>query len=254
MTRSADGIPLSPYPLFTVAIVLLGLSVVLSVYAALGFWQRAALQDENTVLRDERRTLDQQLNQLRREYLDKETALRQREQALSATEQERLTEELARLRREQRRVELTGLAESLQADLRRAANNPNIEVVSEADRFVIRLPESVVFNPNETTVSRPGESLLALLQPHWAGPWQGTLTQIEVHADGTPPPQTMRSRFPSNWEWTAVRAGAVARTLETLDPLAAPSFRAVGRGQAEAERDNPPPAGRRRVDVIVLFP
>lgn len=253
MSQTPPG-PVRPFPLFGTALALFLLAVILAVYAGLTWRERAVLTAEAIVLRDERRTLENQLIQLRREYLDKENALREREKALSAAEQQRLTDELTRLQREQRRLELATLAEALQTELRTAARNPAIDVLSETDRFIIRFPESTLFQPGEIAVSRSGETLLTILKPHWSGPWQGAMTEIEVHSDPTPPPASVRSRFPSNWEWTAARAGAIARVLETLDPLIAHTFRPVGCGHAAAALNDPPPAGPRRIDLIILFP
>ncbi|MFQ3670366.1 MAG: hypothetical protein SNJ84_02785 [Verrucomicrobiia bacterium] len=239
-------------PVLLAALALFLLAALLAGHTALSHHQRALLTAETTLLRDERRTLENQLKQLRREYLDKESALRARERDLSATEQERLNEELTRLRREQRRLTLATLADTLQTQLRSTANNPNIEVLSESDQFLIRFPESTLFNPNETTPSRLGNSLLALLKPHWSESWHGTTTHIHVHADSVPPGAT--SRFPSPWEWTAARAASIARTLQSLDPLLAHSLHPIGRGNADADNPSPPPAGPRRIDLILRFP
>ncbi|MEW5980327.1 MAG: flagellar motor protein MotB [Acidobacteriota bacterium] len=78
--------------------------------------------------------------------------------------------------------------------------------------------------------------------------------QIEGHADNTPISPSLRSRFASNWELSALRASAVARFLEEQSGIDPRLIAATGYSSYQPVSENETPDGReqnRRIEIVL---
>jgi flagellar motor protein MotB len=78
--------------------------------------------------------------------------------------------------------------------------------------------------------------------------------QVVGHTDNGPVPAKLREQYPTNWEYGAARAGAVARTL-TAWGVAANRVSVQSFGDKQPAGSNATAAGRasnRRVEIVVL--
>ena len=151
------------------------------------------------------------------------------------------------MRRE--REQLTALARDLTSTLAPLVKEGKVRVTQNSRGVSVEINASVLFDSGEATLnadSREALRALAVLlkgDPH-------TL-QVEGHTDPAP---IRSSTFPSNWELSAARAGAVVR-LFTDSGVAAARMTVVGHGSnipVAANDDLEGRARNRRVAVTIL--
>ena len=106
-------------------------------------------------------------------------------------------------------------------------------------------PESFTFTPQGEAVLREAIPRLQELT--------GTI-EVIGHTDSTDVPRGLKDRLPSNWEYGAARAGAVARAIAGWG-VAAGRLRVTSAADALPRADNATPEGRglnRRVEIRVM--
>ncbi len=121
-------------------------------------------------------------------------------------------------------------------------------IASNKDWLEISLPSEVLFAPGAASLQPGGAAVLEELTAFLAG-FDNPVT-VEGYTDNVP---VSSSRYPSNWELSALRASAVARFLEARG-IERSRIAAVGYGENHPIETNATPEGRarnRRVDVIV---
>ncbi len=122
------------------------------------------------------------------------------------------------------------------------------DVVFDAnDRQIrIQISDKVLFGSGQADLSPDGAKIIRQMIPFLTS--MGGVISVEGHTDDVP---ISTPRFPSNWELSAARAGAVTRLLQ--DQGVAPArLRAIG--YADTKPVATPPAGRaanRRVTLVV---
>lgn len=127
-------------------------------------------------------------------------------------------------------------------------DSDRVEVIEERDRVSLRIPDSLLFDSGEASLTGEGagvlDELVPVLQDH-----AGEIS-VEGHTDNVP---IRTAAFPSNWELSTARATEVLRYLESAGVPAA-RMRAVGRADTDPVAPNtniPGRAANRRVDVIL---
>jgi chemotaxis protein MotB len=151
------------------------------------------------------------------------------------------------LRRERER--LTTLARDLTSTLAPLVKEGKVRVTQNSRGVSVEINASVLFDSGEATLTDDSQEALRALavllrdDPH--------ALQVEGHTDTTP----IRSPvFPSNWELSAARAGAVVR-LFIDNGVPAARMTVVGHGSNVAVASNDAAEGRarnRRVAVTIL--
>lgn len=153
--------------------------------------------------------------------------------------------ELLRKEKEQ----MTKLAQDLLSTLAPLVKEGKVRVTQNSRGVSVEINASVLFDPGAavlTSESREALQAVAVLlkeDPH--------AVQVEGHTDNQP---IRNTNFPSNWELSASRAGAVVRLF--IDAGVAPSrLTAVGHADNHPVAPNEQPDGRarnRRVAVTIL--
>jgi chemotaxis protein MotB len=150
--------------------------------------------------------------------------------------------EIAVLEREQ---------EELADEVARWAVRGAIKMHLLADGLHLVLPQDILFESGEATLSPEGEELIAELaqeineQPYQIG--------VLGFTDNVPVGPKLMERFPSNWELAGARAASVVRVIEAAG-VPAGQLIAVSRGEGEPIASNDTPEGRaqnRRIDVRI---
>lgn len=151
------------------------------------------------------------------------------------------------LRREKDR--LTTLARELSSTLAPLVKEGKVRVTQNSRGVSVEINASVLFNSGDATLTANSREALAALavllrdDPH--------ILQVEGHTDNQ---QIRRPVFPSNWELSAARAGAVVRLF--ADAGVAPGrMTVVGHGDNIPVASNDDAEGRarnRRVAVTIL--
>jgi chemotaxis protein MotB len=137
------------------------------------------------------------------------------------------------------------------AQLQQRVGN-DIQVLRSDGLVRFRMSSELMFGSGDASLSAQGRAALDRLVPELAAE-PGVRLIIEGHTDSVP---IQSERFPSNWELSSGRAGAVARHL--IERGVAPQ-RLQASGFADtrplAARDNPVDRGlNRRVELVMEMP
>jgi chemotaxis protein MotB len=216
-----------------------------------------SLQEANRQLVDEKRIRDATLAQLQSQHTRSEKELQETTKALSASEQQRIASELARLKLEEAQSARKKTALEAEASLRSAMGNENATVIPSGDRITIRLANKILFAPGETALRADGQDALREVAKILSGPLKAFPVAIEGHTDNVPVSDTMKPRYPSNWELSAQRAASAARFLQADCGLEPQRIRAVGRADTAPVATNDTDEGKaqnRRLDIIIELP
>jgi chemotaxis protein MotB len=120
----------------------------------------------------------------------------------------------------------------------------------------VRLPGGLLFSSGSVTIRQESDFALDLLSTalnlHMDRP-----VDVIGHTDDRPTGGRLKRTYPTNWELSAARAAAVARSLIEDWGVSPHRFTVGGRGEWEPVADNDTPEGRgvnRRVDVFIHPP
>lgn len=115
------------------------------------------------------------------------------------------------------------------------------------DGVLFRIAAPVMFDPAGTTILPESHAILSRLSEFLAKlPGE---VRVEGHSDATP---ISTALFPSNWELSAARAGAVARYFQERG-VAPDRLAATGYGEHRPIADNATAAGRRQNRRVEVF-
>jgi chemotaxis protein MotB len=212
------------------------------------------LADEVRSLREVNRTLQSQVDQLRKAIEERASLLQDKESRLAAAEQARLSleqERAARLLRERQREDA---ARAMREKLAAVIRPEDGTVLLENGRLTIRLANQILFRSGETRLlpeSRPALLAVAALLTNELAAFP---IAVEGHTDNIPVSDSMRARFPSNWELSAARAASAVRFLETEAGIPSARLSVVGHGHTRPIASNNTPKGQaanRRIEFII---
>ncbi|MCC6436929.1 MAG: OmpA family protein [Acidimicrobiales bacterium] len=149
-------------------------------------------------------------------------------------------------------AELEGLQEAISSQAAAAGFGGNLETSIDARGLVITVvTDEVVFGSGSAEFGAGGSSILAVVGQALAA--VDNEIRVEGHTDDIP---ISTATFPSNWELSTARAGAVVRFFMSANGGAIPTGRLTAAGFADTHPldTNETEAGRarnRRVEVIV---
>lgn len=125
------------------------------------------------------------------------------------------------------------------------------EIRIEHRGLLIRFPDSILFDSGRADLRPEGIQLLDRLEPVLAG--LPNPIRVEGHTDSVP---INTYRYPSNWELSGARAGAVIRYLLSAGNIEPERFSIAGYAEYRPVATNQTAEGRRqnrRVDIVLLF-
>ncbi len=143
--------------------------------------------------------------------------------------------------------------QSIQSSLKEQMQTGSVEIVEMHNEFKVVLLDKILYEPGSLEIHEKGKQLLAALADTVRDKRDQQLI-VAGHTDSVPISETLRSKFPSNWELSAARAAAVVRYLQyqcDLDPKRI-SLRAYSHYRPSAS--NQTEKGRRlnrRIEIIV---
>lgn len=265
-TPSAPSAPLPPPPTASPSarrlalglIVFSLLSALLAIAALLrtqhDLRQHALIADELRNLRDINRALQSQTDQLRKTIEERSSLLQDKEARLAAAEQARLSleqERSARLLRDRQREET---ARTMREKLATVLRPEDASILLDGSRLTIRLANQILFRSGESRLredARPALQIVASLLREELAAYPVT---VEGHTDNVPISDSMRSRFPSNWDLSAARAVSALRFLEAEGGIPSSRLSICGYGDTRPIAPNDTPEGQalnRRIEFVI---
>ncbi len=213
--------------------------------------QIAALQSQKKELETQKATLERDLSGLRQDKERVEADLKTLNERLAQVE--RQTTELSAQKDEEIR-KLKGTYDDLVKDLKGEIEKGEIKVTQIRDRLSVNLVEKVLFDSGRAEVKAQGEGVLkkvgAILRDV-----KGKEIRVEGYTDNVPIGESLRNRFPTNWELSTQRATNVLRFLQDQAGLDGARLSAVGYGPFRPVADNKAPEGRaqnRRIEIVLI--
>jgi chemotaxis protein MotB len=170
------------------------------------------------------------------------------------TVQEDLTEAQAaqaKLEAQQRAMRET--YEALMSGLKQQLDSREASIEEYREKLKVTFVDRILFGFSQVSISAGGKTALDQLAKALTSVPEGKISVIG-HADNIPVATKYRSRFPSNWELSSARAGAVARYLLNRADLDPSRIEVVGLSRYHPLADNDTEAGRarnRRVEIII---
>jgi chemotaxis protein MotB len=213
--------------------------------------ERTDLQGQIAALQSQKKELERDLSGLRQDKERVETELKGLNERLAQLE--RQTAEVSTQKDEEIR-KLKGTYDDLVKDLKGEIEKGEIKVTQIRDRLSVNLVEKVLFDSGHAEVKAQGEAVLkkvgAILHDV-----KGKEIRVEGYTDDVPIGESLRKRFPTNWELSTQRATNVLRFLQDQAGLDGARLSAVGYGPFRAVADNKTPEGRaqnRRIEIVLV--
>ena len=88
-----------------------------------------------------------------------------------------------------------------------------VEVAQSSDTVTVTFDNEILFASGSANVAHAGEAVIGEIAPHLKT-LEGFQVVISGHTDNNPIRGQLQSRFPSNWELSAMRAVNVTRALQ----------------------------------------
>ncbi len=144
--------------------------------------------------------------------------------------------------------------QSLEDEMRAALESKDVTISKLQGKLTVNILDRVMFDSGEADLKPGGEAVLrkvaGLLEQH-----PGLKVHVIGHTDNVPIRASARSRFPSNWELSTVRATAAVRFLTEKAGVDPRRVGAVGYGEFRPIADNSTTEGRaknRRIAITIL--
>ena len=142
--------------------------------------------------------------------------------------------------------------ENLNKSLEAEVKSDQVQIKQLKNRIEVTMADEILFSQGGWEVGPHGIEVLNKVSPSLQG-LTGKRVVVQGFTDSLPVADTLRARFPTNWELSADRATNVVRHLQTqgVDPstLVAEAF-----GQYHPIASNETPEGRRRnrrINIVI---
>jgi chemotaxis protein MotB len=150
-------------------------------------------------------------------------------------------------------VQLANARQQLIQQLQQELATDRAEITTLQNELKVTLRQELLFPEGGWRLSPAGEATLRKIAPTLAST-PGVQIVVNGYTDNLPILPQYRGQFPSNWELSSYRSGAVVRTLQEqgVDPGL---MRAVGFGDTRPVASNDTAEGRarnRRVDITLV--
>jgi chemotaxis protein MotB len=235
-------------------LVCLGLSLAAFVRGQQERRALALLVDEARGLRDLNRTLQGQVDQLRKQIDERAALLQDKESRLATAEQARLSleqERSARLLKERQQEES---ARAMREKLSSVIQAGDGTVLVENGRLTIRLANQILFRSGESRLREESRAALQAVAALLNNELAGYPVAVEGHTDNVPISDSMQGRFPSNWDLSASRACSAVRFLESFGNVDPARLTVIGHGDTRPLSSNDTPDGQalnRRIEFTI---
>lgn len=156
--------------------------------------------------------------------------------------------ELARLKKAQ---------DEMQKSLQKEVEKGEVTINRLADRLSVQILDRILFASGEAAISAKGRGVLTRVGKVLADArGKDKVIRIEGHTDNVPIGESLREKFPTNWELSTARATNVVRLLIEASKIPPGALEAAGLGEHHPVAGNDTPEGRsqnRRIEII-LYP
>jgi chemotaxis protein MotB len=206
--------------------------------------ERADLQGQIAALHTQKKALEEQKAALDRDL----GALNER-----LTQLEQQTAEVSAQKDEEMR-RLKGTYDDLVKDLQGEIKQGQIKVTQIRDKLSVNLVEKVLFDSGHAEVKSQGQAVLKKVG-NILSDVKDKEIRIEGYTDDVPIGESLRKKFPSNWELSTQRATNVLRFLQDEAGVDGAHLSAVGYGPFRSVADNKTPEGRaenRRIEIVLV--
>jgi chemotaxis protein MotB len=143
--------------------------------------------------------------------------------------------------------------EALVSGLKQQLDSQEASIEAYREKLKVSFIDKILFGFSQVRISARGKAALGRLAEALSKVPEGKIS-IVGHADNVPVAPKFKFRFPSNWELSSARAGAVARYLLNQADLDPARIEVVGLSRYHPVADNDTQAGRaknRRVEIII---
>ena len=128
-----------------------------------------------------------------------------------------------------------------------------IEVVEEENKLRVIFVDKILFDSGSAEINERGTELLRIMAKSFKGNQDQNIV-VEGHTDNVPLSAALRKRYPSNWELSTARAGAVVRFFQEHAGIGPARLSARGYSFYRPVAPNTSEAGRRqnrRIEIIL---
>jgi chemotaxis protein MotB len=139
------------------------------------------------------------------------------------------------------------------SELKSQIQNKEVSIKELEEKLSITFVDRILFESGRATITREGRVVLGKVGDILKNV-RGKQIRVVGHTDNKPILPRYQSKFPSNWELSAARAGAVARYFQKEIGLDPTNMEAVGCSFYEPIASNETKEGRaqnRRVNIII---
>lgn len=201
--------------------------------------------------------------QARKDGLDKDLAALRQDKQNAETEIASLNDKLAQLQRQSAEIaaqkdaeiqQLKGTYERLVKDLKGEIEKGEIKVTQIRDKLTVNLVEKILFDSGRAEVKPQGREILKKVGNILKNV-QDKDIRIEGYTDNVPIGETLRQKFPTNWELSTQRATNVLRFLQDEAGVDGGRLVAAGYGEYRPIAGNDTPEGRaqnRRIEIVLV--
>ncbi len=131
----------------------------------------------------------------------------------------------------------------------------DLATLRDGGRTLAVIPADALFRPASAVLTSAGRTRLDTLAARLQRLYPARPVRVEGHSDDLPLSGSLKEQYPSNWELSAARAGAVVRYLIATHALTPKRFTIAANGATQPVASNETAAGRRRnrrVRIAVL--
>jgi len=149
---------------------------------------------------------------------------------------------------------LKGTYDQLVGNLKDQINDGQIQITQLAGRLSVNMVDKILFNSGEANVKPEGEKVLLQVGAALKNVQEKAI-RVEGHTDNVRIAESLRERFPSNWELSTARATAVVRYLQDKAGISPDHLIAAGYGEFRPVASNTTPEGRaqnRRIEIVLV--
>lgn len=142
----------------------------------------------------------------------------------------------------------------MQMGMKPEIEQQTVTVTQPSETIVqVVVQEQLLFDSGSTVVSRDGRKLLARFAEGFRKAPVNSRIRIVGHTDAMPVGQQLRDKYVDNWELSAARAAAVARSLIWGEDINPKRLHVEASAQTEPVADNRTAEGRAKNRRIEIF-
>jgi chemotaxis protein MotB len=145
--------------------------------------------------------------------------------------------------------------EQLREGLEKEIGDKNVEIEQLLGKLTVRVLDKILFDSGSAAIKPEGKEVLEKLGSVLADHEENI--RVEGHTDNVGISETLRNKYPTNWELSGARAASVVTFFETATGIDPVRLEAVGESFHHPVADNEDAEGRqknRRVEIVLTSP